>query len=162
MDPKKQALTPELKQIYDRVMSTQVSGQQAAATTTPSTPQQTATTPPVVPSTPEPTTTLGDLASVTTPPVATPVVPVSSAPVTPPPAPVDNTFLSSTPPRPLADTKPFVFSGKVEKPKEEAHNDTVHAQPATGKKMSSKIIVMLVGVLVVVWGLFWAKFFGLI
>ncbi len=146
MDPKKQQnLTPELKQIYERVMNTQVKKD---------TPQASAT--------PQPATTT------TTPPPASPTTPPeNTAPATPqtPQAPAQNeAFLSSVPPRPITDSsKPFVFTGKAPKPEEHAQqpSGSPTATPTKSKKISTPIIVVLVVVLVIVWGVFWAKLLGL-
>lgn len=145
MDPKKQQnLTPELKQIYERVMNTQVKKDEPQA--------------------PAPQST-----SSTTPPPAAPTIPVatSSTPTTPtvPQAPAQNeAFLSSVPPRPITDSsKPFVFTGKAPKPEEHAQqpSGSPSATPTKSKKISTPIIAVLVIVLVVVWGVFWAKLLGL-
>ncbi|OIP57405.1 MAG: hypothetical protein COX79_00420 [Candidatus Levybacteria bacterium CG_4_10_14_0_2_um_filter_36_16] len=148
MDDKKQGLTPELKQIYERVMNTPASSTPAPAAQ------------PVVP--PQ-----------TPPPVTTPPQAQQAAPLTPPPtiqtgpAPATNINITLPPspsPRALNDTgtsKPFVFSSDVKKPGGSQPVDTNRAVMAKkeGKKLSVKIIILLVVVLIIVWGVFWAKFF---
>ena len=140
MDQKNQNLTPELKQIYNRVMNTQVKQPPAPAAstgpiTTPSNGGQ------VTPPTPQTTTPQ---------PIAQP----SSLPTNQP-----SGTLPSVPPRPLTDDKkPFVFNGKVEGEQNDTQPGT-HA--AEGKKISGSVIVLGVAVLIIVWGLLWAKIFGL-
>ncbi len=144
MDPKKQDLTPELKQIYDRVMNTQVAGKTPAGlNSAPDTP---------ISSTP-PTNTQSQSA-------ATPLVnPTISQPGTTQES-VSQPFLSSVPPRPIADTKPFVFTGKkIETSSTLPEGNQVQANGS--KKMSGKIIAVSVGALIILWSVFWAKFFGL-
>ena len=146
MDPKNQNLTPELKQIYDRVMNTEVQKAGAPQGSAPQTPIHTSPATPVAP----PAT-----------PVSTPASPAAMPPPTIPTA-NPHDVLSSAPPRPLTDDKTFVFNGsKITTPEgsTEAH---AQAAPGTSKKISGKIIGLLVVVLVIVWGLFWAKLFGLI
>lgn len=115
MDPKKQELTPELKQIYDRVMNTQVKPSPA--------PQQAPTATP--------------------PPPQAQQAPNQTS---------QESFLSSVPPRPVTAAQSFAFSGK-----------TAESQEAeSGKKMDAgKIIAAGVVILVIVWAVFWAKFFEL-
>lgn len=145
MDPKKQNLTPELKQIYDRVMNTQVKKPEPAA--------------PVA----APTTT--------TAPNAAPQTPVAAAnpnptPTTAPQQPQpggnvgNNAFLSSTPPRPLTGDKTFVFTGN--KMTTAQGTTEVHAPGTVAKKkISPPILIAGIVVGVVVWALIWAKVFGL-
>lgn len=148
MDPKKQDLTPELKQIYERVMNTQV---QKLAPSPPSTTP--GTTPPAA----------------TSAPVSSPQPPIPNMPAgtpqaaQPPQAPTtpqQGGFLSSVPPRPLTDTQSFAFTGNkvTTQPASQGHPQKGIVE---GKKISTPIIALLVVVLITAWGLFWAKFFGL-
>lgn len=162
MDPKKQqSLTPELKQIYERVMNTQVS-----PNTPPAAPVQTATPTP----------------SPVTPPVSAPVTPSQPMPSQPvpeiPTAPpvtqpiANNPAPNSTPAQNLggiaqkplsANPQPFTFSNKAPSPTQAANpNQPFSATTKPKKKMSGMIIGALVVVLVAVWTLFWIKFFNLI
>ena len=132
MDPKKQALTPELKQIYDRVMNTQVAGK------TPAGPSPTPTT--NIPNTPPPEAS----GQPNTAPLSNPAA--AQTGVVPEPA--AQPFLSSVPPRPVADTKQFVFTGKkIETPN--ASMGGAQVQVNGSKKLSGKIIAVLVGVLII-------------
>lgn len=149
MDDKKQALTPELKQIYERVMNT------PSASSAPTTPA-----PPVVlPQTPPPAATAPSQTQQTIP-----ATPPSAQTTT---APVTNTIpsLPSSQPRPLNDTgtsKPFVFTADVKKPgstQQPIDTDRAVMAKKEGKKLSGKVIILLVVVLVIVWSVFWAKFF---
>lgn len=153
MDPKKQDLTPELKQIYDRVMNTQVANKTPAGlNSTPATPISNSPPTTQVPST---NTTNTQWQS-----AATPLVnPTISQPATTPES-VSQPFLSSVPPRPITETKPFVFTGKkIETSNASPEGNQVQANGS--KKMSGKIIAASVGVLIILWSVFWAKFFGL-
>ncbi len=147
---KKQNLTPELKQIYDRVMNTQVQAKAATpAPTTPSAPavgqmpvngMQTAT-PPIATSTnaaPNPMPTQPKSAMKFTPPAGG----ATSSPI-------------------AGQDKSFVFTGnKMTTP--QAGGSTIKVQTgAGGKRMPSVAIAGLVVVLLVVWGVFWAKLLGL-
>ena len=144
MDQKNQNLTPELKQIYDRVMNTQVKQ--------PPTPAAASTGPIPAPS------NGGQI----TPPTPQPMAQPSPASTTQPsslPTNQPSGTLPSVPPRPLTDDKkPFVFNGKVEGEQNDTQPGT-HA--AEGKKISGSVIVLGVAVLIIVWGLLWAKIFGL-
>ncbi|KKQ96068.1 MAG: hypothetical protein A3C27_01450 [Candidatus Levybacteria bacterium RIFCSPHIGHO2_02_FULL_39_36] len=152
MDPKKN-LTPELKQIYDRVMNTQVKKPENP-TETPSGP---ITNP--VPSPIEANVTPSPL------PSQEPIQQPSPNPAAPSPintAPTNEAFLSSVPPRPLTDTKPFVFTGnKISSPQVKTETGN-QAHVSQNKKLSGKIVAMFVVVLIVIWTLIWAKFFGLL
>lgn len=131
MDPKKQELNPELKEIYERVMNTQVK--------TP------ASSPPVTP-----------------PPAQNPSAPTAVSP------PAGGSELGSFAPAgagaqsaPNVETKPFVFTGsKITTPQDPLTSQSQTAAP--GKKISGPIIIGSVVILVILWGLFWAKIFGLI
>ena len=163
MDPKKQDLNPELKQVYDRVMNTKVAAQGNAPS------EQTAPgTPPPPSVAPNPQNPLGAAPGSTSPqtsqentpqspPGASPMQGSAQAPVQGTP---QNQFLSSAPPRPVAGgTGSFVFTGnKVITPQGGAQ-----AQKTGGGKglFSSKIILLLVLILIAVWGVLWAKIFAL-
>lgn len=135
MDPKNTDLTPELKQVYDRVMNTQIKTPESLSATPPSS-QPSAPAP--LPSAPSQT------------PSTTPSNPTTG----------QDPFLSSLPPRPIADTKPFVFTGNKVTTHEE--NQSSRVKSSSSNKISVKIIGLVVVVLIVVWALFWTKLFGLI
>ena len=138
MDPKKQELNPELKEIYDRVMNTQVKSESQPQ----STPSQ---TPPATPQAP------------TAPPPPAGQIPLRGATAEA----SQDPSLSSAPVRPLVDTKPFVFTGNKVTTQQEPH--TSQSQMfSTPKRVSGPVIAVLVVILIVVWALFWAKIFGLI
>ena len=135
MDPKKQDLNPELKQIYDRVMNTQVAKPSGAEPLRGGAP--TASPQPQTPTIPQPT-------------VAQPVT--APPPQTPPPP--------QAAPQPISEPKDFVFTGnKIISPQGEIHADTHAADSKKG--LSGSIIAVLVVILVIAWGAFWAKIFGL-
>jgi hypothetical protein len=125
MDPKKQELNPELKQIYERVMNTDVKRPDAPSPGTP--PPQAAPQPQTQP-------------------------PVSAAPqpqAAPQPVP-SMPYLN--PDQPKATPPPAA--------------PQVKSQPTAKKQggknaFSGKIIVALIAVVLVLWGVFWAKFFAL-
>lgn len=125
MDPKKQELNPELKEIYDRVMNTQVKN-----------PQNTTASTAVSAGAPQPGS------------FAPPVGGAQSAPQNPSAPPPPQT---SAPVSPNLENKPFIFTG----------NKLTQAHSGSSKKISKPIIAVFVVILIVVWGLFWAKFFGL-
>ncbi|KKR26496.1 MAG: hypothetical protein UT57_C0032G0009 [Microgenomates group bacterium GW2011_GWC1_39_7] len=137
MDPKKN-LTPELKQIYDRVMNTQVKK--------PENPTETPSGP-------------------ITNPVPSPI----EANVTPSPLPSQEPIQQPSPnpaaPSPIntaPTTKPFVFTGnKISSPQVKTETGN-QAHVSQNKKLSGKIVAMFVVVLIVIWTLIWAKFFGLL
>ncbi len=165
MDPKKQQLNPELKEIYDRVMNTQVktnpstqpqvstppAGQMAPSTAVSSNAREPGLPPlagaglQTVPggaggqSAPQtsPAATLGGIASPN--PVA--------APAAPAPAGGGQSAPSS-----------FVFTGdKVTTPL-----SGTQSHGGQTKKVPGSVIMVLVAILIIVWGFFWAKFFGLL
>lgn len=149
MDPKKQDLNPELKEIYDRVMNTQVK---------PNAP--TATTPP--PQTPTSAATPIASAPSAVPPIGSPVMPPAGSPTTPQP---NQGPTQAGIPQPGVESKPFVFTGnKVTTPQATTSPQLNQAQihTSSGKKLSTPVIAVLVVILIVVWALFWAKIFGLI
>ena len=134
MDPKKQELNPELKQIYERVMNTQVGA--------PASPQS-----PI--SEQAPTQSVPPHPAIQTPAKATTNV-------------TQDPFQASAPQGPAVDTKPFVFTGNKVTTPQETHTPQSQSAAVISKKMSEPIIAVLALILIVVWGLFWAKFFGLI
>lgn len=163
MDPKKQQnLTPELKQIYERVMNTQVS-----PNTPPAPSAQTATPNPAMPA-----------ASFVMPPQPMQAQPVPEIPTMPQAAnpaaqPLPNNPMQESIPaqdqggiaqKPLsANPQPFVFSNKAPSAPQAADpNQPFVAMNKPKKKMSNMIIGILVVVLIAVWTLFWVKFFKLI
>jgi hypothetical protein len=129
MDPKKQELHPELKQIYDRVMSTDVKRAPAGTPAPASQPGPTVAAPtaPNIPSAPSP----------------------APAPEPTGPAP----FLPTTPPKPAqAQSAPAAPQ----------MNPSVQAKKSSAKSsFSGKIIALLVVVVLVAWGVLWAKIFAL-
>lgn len=133
MDQKKQDLNPELKQIYERVMNTQVS---------------------------KPETPIAG--SATPPPPATPdAASAQTAPPPPQPNPTGAPFISNAAPKPITENKTFVFTGnKIVTPQNQPHAPANTATPAK-KGVTGPIIGVLVVILVVVWGVFWAKIFAL-
>lgn len=142
MDGKKQTnLTPELKEIYDRVMNTSANSKPA-----------TATQPPIPPPTPINTPT-------TTPPLhATPPPSPASSGLSMPSIPdAADSALTSSPPRPMSSvdgTKPFSFSGT-------AH--TADSNSTDKKKGISLPLLIVLGVaFVAVWAVFWLVILGFI
>ncbi|HVZ11733.1 MAG TPA: hypothetical protein VG965_01765 [Patescibacteria group bacterium] len=166
MDPKNKALTPELKQIYDRVMNTQVNPNQGAnpptqsAPSTPvappaqgaqGTPNMQPTAPnaqtPTMPSTPPPAATPPQMGSIGTPPPA----PVTNPPTQP------TSVLSSAQPRQVPNSGSFVFNGnKVITP--QGGKSAAGAQKGSIPKA---VIIALVVIVIAAWGGLWAKIFGL-
>lgn len=166
MDSKKANLTPELKEIYDRVMNT---------TSTPKAPaqpsQQAAPTPQNPPS----------------PPIQPQGMPSLSEPIAPPPLPgpqqpppVQPQFhgpqnsesltetsnpaeeaLSSTPARPISNDGVFSFSGGSVKNSPTTQSG-LSAQGNKKTLISKPILIILGLIFVVIWGIFWAIIFGLI
>lgn len=137
-----QDLSPDLKQIYDRVMNTPAKG----APTPP---------PPTQPAAPPPNST--------TPPPFTAVAspnPNAQKPPTPPTTtsePEDQPFLTSAPPRPLQGSigvKSFSL-GKENKESKPTANAT-----STDKKGISKTLIIILGVIFfAAWIFFWVVFF---
>ncbi|MBI4091649.1 MAG: hypothetical protein HY427_00355 [Candidatus Levybacteria bacterium] len=143
MDPKKQELNPELKEIYDRVMNTQVKSPSSPTSVSAGVPQPVSLA--NAQSDPTPIKHVDPFASVQSAPTSV------SAPQSGAPQPGASAS---------AQSAPFVFTGnKVTTPQEPT---AFQSQTSTNKKISTPIIAVLVVVLIVVWALFWAKFFGLI
>lgn len=173
MDKNKKNLSPDLKAVYDRVMNTKITPRPQAPPPAP-TPQP-PSTPPVPQEITPPEVKMPE-ATISTPPppdtnrpqMVTETIPPKSSvdlsPVGPEPSSSDQPFLSSLPPRPLnaISSEPFVFSGGKSSSKEtpEAHESTTPA-PAHGAKLSSKIILGLFILFLVVYSFFWAKIFNL-
>lgn len=161
MDPKKQDLTPEMKQIYDRVMNTQVNKPQtppSVSQTQPASPlselnTSQLSTPPI----PESQSTTAPQEAIQTPPVS-PATPTAQA--APDSSSESEAFLSSVPPRPVTDNQSFAFSnnkvttGTSSAPAPQVSN-------TSQKKFSTPVIAFGMIVLVVVWAVVWAKIFGL-
>ena len=151
MDNKKTNLTPELKEIYDRVMNT--TAPQKAAPVPPQPNLSAATPPPVQTGIPNP---------LNTPPAAAPVMPSMPAlPKLNEPTPAENA-LSSTPARPVSeiDNKAFSFSGTAPTPPAVPQTDKPVGKK--GSKMSLPVLIVIGIVFLVVWGVFWAIIFGFI
>lgn len=148
MDPKKQELNPELKEIYDRVMNTQAKSeaqpQSASSQPPPAAPQAPAAPPGTV------------LSPASPPPAGQSVLRGDTAEAKQDP------FFSPQPQRSITDTKPFVFTGNKVTTPQTPYATQSQMNPTSSKKVSGPIIAVLVVLLIVVWTLFWAKFFGLI
>ncbi len=150
MDPKKQDLTPELKEIYDRVMNVQVpAGDKNAAPTAGVTAAPTPSDHPVVAPT----------IQAQTPHETEPTPQPAASNLSEPAGAKSDPFLPSAQPRPLTDDKSFVFTGnKITTPQGSTETHTgAHPQ----KKISTPIIAAGVIVGVVIWALVWAKIFGI-
>jgi len=141
-----QDLSPDLKQIYDRVMNTPAKGvtatpPPAAAVTSPPTP--------VTSPAPDPLSTPGS-----NPIPPKPIAPSPTQSATPP---VETApFLTSSPPRPLQGSvgvKSFAM-GKEAKPTE----NPIIAN-AEKKGMSKILVIVLLGVFFAAWIFFWVVFF---
>lgn len=176
MDSKKTNLTPELKEIYDRVMNTSGGASAVKATgalpTTPATPPPanpldppSATMPSPQPTTPSPS------APIAPPQVGAPttVNPTPVPPMTPPGgmpemAPLQpnaaEDALTSTPARPISEGNTFAFSGTA-KPVPGMPGATP-TKVKTKTKISLPIIIVLGVVFIIIWGVFWAIIFGFI
>jgi hypothetical protein len=111
MDSKKQELSPELKQVYERVMNTQVAKDTAA-----------------------------------------PGTPATSAPQTPAPAVAAPSVQTQPSPQPSAAPTPAPTIANLK---------GTTAKGGSKSMLSGKVIGLLVVVLLAVWGVFWAKLFGM-
>ncbi|OGH18619.1 MAG: hypothetical protein A2868_02545 [Candidatus Levybacteria bacterium RIFCSPHIGHO2_01_FULL_40_15b] len=149
MDPKKQELNPELKEIYDRVMNTQAKSE-AQSQSAPPQPLQTT-------SVPTPVKQAAPFANAENAPTAVSAPPAGGAPpgTVWNPAPQPGSFAS-------AQSAPFVFTGNKVTTPQTPHATQSQTNLASSKKISGPIIVVLVVILIVMWALFWAKFFGVI
>lgn len=184
-------LSPELKAIYDRVMNTKVSSRPQTPTAQPQQAAQPSNNPsakPILkteiisntplpaapPQTENPAPQQAQHAPETTSqPSAIPEPQPSNAPdLSPIEAPSDQSgpFLSSLPPRPLnsMSDQPFVFTGgkttstpPKETPQPDQKNETPQTDAKGGNRLSSKIIIGLLVVFLVVYSLFWAKIFNI-
>ncbi len=147
-----QNLSPDLKQIYDRVMNTPAKG---GATPTPPPPAQAAPVPPQ-PKTPatdsqNPPSSVPAGQKVAAPsdnPSIQPQPPIQSAETSQP-------FLTSAPPRPLQGSvgvKSFALGkDKKEEPKAQASGEK--------KGLSKTLIIILAVIFFVAWSFFWVVFF---
>lgn len=167
MDTKKTNLTPELKEIYDRVMNT------SAGTPQSITPK--ATSEPLLPTAPPAPTQPAVSTNLPQQPTITSVAPLAgtplgqqAAPVMPPPTPAPEMpsmpvtaeeALTNTPARPLTGGNTFSYNGS---PSPTIMN-APQAKAAKGKfKMSLPILIAVGVVFIVVWGVFWAIILGFI
>ena len=148
MDPKKQALNPELKQIYERVMNTQIKPLPGDATPTTAALATGATTL----ATPAAPTDANKPPAAAAPPIPNPPAAIGTVP---------GATAPSVPPKPLGTTNNgFVFSGNKMKPAQGAQ-PTAGAKPA-GRKIPMPVIMVGIVVFIVIWGVVWAKVLGLI
>ena len=169
MDTKKTNLTPELKEIYDRVMNTSSGKTAASAGTTPPLPTS-AVVPPVAPPTmptpptPSPLSAPGTMP--TTPTLEMPATPNLGGSMMPPIGSPAEDALSSAPARPISEGNTFSFSGTAQAPAPASlvPGATPANTPGTKKKakISLPVLIVLGLVFLIVWGLFWAIIFGFI
>jgi len=145
-----QNLSPDLKQIYDRVMNTPAKG--GSATSPP---------PPTHPSTPPPVITPQNQ---TVAPIVDnqPKPSVGINPTIPPQPPMQSVesepFLTSAPPRPLQGSVGVKSFALGKEKKEDSKPAT--AGTATEKKGMSKVLIaILIGIFFVAWTFFWVVFF---
>lgn len=173
MDSKKTNLTPELKEIYDRVMNTKGAAVAPASTTPPPTaiptpqpvtaiPTPQAGMPPIgQPSATPPMPSLGGINQ--PPPPAQPLAPPPGMPAAPEMPSLGTNAeqaLTSTPARPISEGNTFSFNGGDIKPtaSPSAPADATKKKP----KISLPLLIVLGVVFIVVWGVFWAIVLGLI
>lgn len=175
MDSKKTNLTPELKEIYDRVMNT--SGKPVTKVPPQAPVQSAPAAPPAAPNPLDPGLTAGPPPSPEHQPATTPQVPAMPAAPAPPapsmptmpnpensampePTPAEQA-LTNTPARPLSEGNTFAFNGTVKNPIKPA---TTPTEVTTKKKakISLPVIIVLGVVFIVAWGIFWAIALGLI
>ncbi len=168
MDSKKTNLTPELKEIYDRVMNTSASTQaQPKATAEPlqpaTPPPPTGTTAPS-PATPQPTVSATPPPpTVSAQPAATPVMPPPSSPSMPPMPGTAEDALSNTPPRPISEGNTFSYSGSTPSSSVMNAPQAAEAKAPKGKfKLTMPLLIGIGVVFIAVWGVFWAIIFGFI
>lgn len=189
MDSKKTNLTPELKEIYDRVMNTSSAPQPTPTVpTTPASPTSGAPTtlnslsgqpivadampanplnPPTLPISPIPPVAGPSTSGITAPAESAGLPSMPSMPASPDtmaglPTPAEQA-LTNTPARPISEGNTFAFNGTVK-------NETPAngAQPAAGAvvakkaKISLPILIILGIALIAVWGVFWALILGII
>lgn len=174
MDPKNQNLKPELKEIYDKIMSTPVnpgtppSGQATSTMTMPPpTPE-----PPSIPTTPPPAPSMQS--------VGDPVSIMSSTPATPPPPPpIMPSFDAPSPtseasnpsvnppemsapigaPQGNLDSKGFVFSGGQTSSFTPSGSETAITPKKGLGKISGKLLTLLIIVFIVTYTVVWLKLF---
>lgn len=169
MDSKKTNLTPELKEIYDRVMNTSAQAKPPAPAAPPTAPpavappaaQNLMAAPPAAQTSPSSMPDLG----VPVPPGQAAAAPSPMPPPNPSMPPIPGMpevaamnpaeeALTSAPARPLNNGASFAMKGKAK-----------DAKPETGKKkmtISKPILIILGLAFIGVWGVFWAIIFGLI
>lgn len=170
MDSKKANLTPELKEIYDRVMNTSGTSKPPAQAqnTTPTTLSQQpqgAVPPPTMPPSPAmPAMGVPVQPPGQADPMQAPAQPQMSAAPQMPGMPSVGEMnpaeeaLSSTPARPLNGGNTFALNGKGKAPAQ-----TANATGVKKKTPISKPLLIILGVaFVAVWGIFWAIIFGFI
>lgn len=169
MDTKKTNLTPELKEIYDRVMNTSSGKTAASAGTTPPLPTSAVVPPVAQPAIPTPPTPSPLLAPGTMPATLTlemPATPNLGGSMMPPIGSPAEDALSSTPARPVSEGNTFSFSGTAQAPAPASivPGATPANNPGTKKKakISLPVLIVLGLVFLIVWGLFWAIIFGFI
>lgn len=177
MDSKKTNLTPELKEIYDRVMNTSAAPKAPAAPPPlPTTPAPAVGTPNLTPPpaiNPSPTASLPQA-----PPMPQmPTAPTLGAPIIPPgmspqpqmptmptdlgmPSPAEQA-LSNTPARPLSEGNTFSFNGVAHAPQPAAARGAAVTSKKKAK-LSLPVLIVLGVVFIAVWGVFWAIIFGFI
>lgn len=165
MDSKKANLTPELKEIYDRVMNTTGTPKPPAQPTTPAAASPAPQSPPIqpqgMPALNEPLTP-PPMPGPQQPPPVQPQFHGLQQPEPPPgaPSPAEDA-LSSAPARPISQGGSFSFSGGNVKGNNAPQNNTTST--VKKKALISKPILITLGlVFVAVWGIFWAIIFGLI
>lgn len=146
-DPNKppQNLSPDLKQIYDRVMNTPAKGGTPTPTPPPPPPAAPAapSTPPVAPESPKP-------AGVGINPAISSQPPMQNLENEP--------FLTSAPPRPL-QTSVGVKSFALGKEKKVDSSPAPAGAKEEKKGMSKVLIAILIGIFFAAWTFFWVVFF---
>ena len=154
MDSKKTNLTPELKEIYDRVMNTQSAKGKPVPTPT-TAPVSTPPPPPMPPT--------------NTPPVVPPIPQVLPQPAPsqaePPTLTPAEDALTSSPARPVSEGNTFSFSGTVHNAPVDKKIKDKKVEAAGDKKkarLSLPILIALGVVFLIVWCIFWAVIFGFI
>lgn len=152
MDPKK-SLKPELKDIYEKVMSTKTGSRPAAPVSSPTQIK-----------TPTPPTAAAAKQTATQSPVQQSTPAASN----------QEPFLSGTSPRPVTNMDAFVFSNhgkKADKPekkiekKAETVTPKAEVKSSESNQKSSKLYPVLVAsmfIFIVLWTVFWAIFLGVI
>ena len=173
MDTKKTNLTPELKEIYDRVMNTSATPQTSTPKATAEPFQPSVPPPPVQPATstnlpPQPnaaatppTGAAPQQQSATTP--ASPAMPPIEAPSMPSMPASAEEALTSTPARPLNEGNTFSFSGNTPTSAIMNAPQAAAAKAPKGKiKLTVPLLIGIGVVFIAVWGVFWAIILGFI